>query len=397
MNAIPAHQVQWVTAAPLWPTAQHDRTVMQRPAILRFTSDRFMDELLAELAARPEDLGARLATDSRPSYREPAPGEGATTTAHLKLYQPAHGHFYLVASSLVCRLPGLPDHAVDRGHDEQAGFVIRRLDADGNELAFVGTDAARTWRTVAHPDRLVDAEELLPMFPLGLGEPGRRRRLFAGLIPVARQEELQAAPLDGTQPAAKSPDDLLEGVKSRVTHAIELLQQANPHQEDVEQETSRFILLDLADFLHRELPAVWGAIASGGTRPAGAQGTLVDLLEQQRVQVGAGPTLAEAVKIAWAEAAVIAGGSGGSSLTWNLGHAVAELPGKLQPALAAALGAVTGPAPAPAPTPTPIANTFYVLRCVYRRPHCGPLKPDVLSAASAPFTLAPFFDFDAPA
>ncbi|HEX8114102.1 MAG TPA: hypothetical protein VF516_40505, partial [Kofleriaceae bacterium] len=204
MNAILAHQVQWVTASPLWPTAHRDRAVMQRPAILRFTSDRFMAELLAELAAQPEAIGDRLATDSHPSYREPAPGEASTTTDHLKLYQPAHGHFYLVASSLVCRLPGLPDHAVDRGHDEQAGFVIRRLGAAGGELALVGPDTGRTWRAAGPPDRMADGEELVPLFPLGLGEPGRRRRLFAGLIPVARQEELQAAPIDGAPPATSS-------------------------------------------------------------------------------------------------------------------------------------------------------------------------------------------------
>ena len=81
---------------------------MQRPAILRFTNDQFMEELIAELGAHPEALRARSVTGSKPSYRERAPGEDSPTTDHLKLYQPAHGHFYLVASSLVCRLPGLP-------------------------------------------------------------------------------------------------------------------------------------------------------------------------------------------------------------------------------------------------------------------------------------------------
>lgn len=396
MNALP-HQVQWVTAAPLWPTAHKDRAVMQRPAILRFTNDQFMEELIAELGTHPEALHARSVTDSRPSYRERAPGEDSATTDHLKLYQPAHGHFYLVASSLVCRLPGLPDHAIDRDHDEHAGFVIRRLDPEGRELALVGTGAARAWQRAARPDTLGSGEEVLPMFPIGLGEPGRRRRLHAGVIPVARQEDLQSAPVAGTEaPPPKSPDDLLEDVKARVVHAIELLQEADSPQEQVEVETSRFILLDLADFLHRELPAVWNAIASGATKPAGAQGALVNLLVQQRVEGGAGPTLANALKTAWQEAALIVAGTGGSALTWNLRRAAADLPGKLQAALADALHAVIGPAPAPPPS-TSVAKTFYVLRCVYQRQHCGPLKPDVLSTASEPFTLAAFFDPDAPA
>jgi hypothetical protein len=38
----------------------------------------------------------------------------------------------------------------------------------------------------------------------------------------------------------------------------------------------------------------------------------------------------------------------------------------------------------------------YVLRCVYRRPRCGPLVPDVVSDPTNEFTIAPFYDFDAP-
>jgi hypothetical protein len=38
----------------------------------------------------------------------------------------------------------------------------------------------------------------------------------------------------------------------------------------------------------------------------------------------------------------------------------------------------------------------YVLRCVYRRPECGALCPDVVSAPSDKFRIASFFDFDAP-
>ena len=390
------HQVQWVTASPLWPTAHDDRAVMQRPAILRFTTDRFMDELVAELAARPEEVRTRSVTDSRVSYREPAPGEGEPTTEHLKLYQPAHGHFYLVASSLVCRLPGLPDHPVDRGREQQAGFVVRRLDAEARELALVGTGEARAWRRATRPDALAPGEELLPMFALGHGEPGRRRRLLAGVVPAARQDELQGAPLDEAgAPPPRSPAELLEAVEARVVHAIELLRTADPPQEPIEVETSRFVLLDLADFLHRELPAVFAAVVEGAPRPAGTQGVLVELLATRCVEGAAGPSLADAARLAWQHATAIVGGTGPAALPWNLRHAAPDLPGALRAALADALCAVLGPEPAP-PARTPAATTFYVLRCVYRRP-CGPLAPDVLSAPSEPFLLAPFFDPDAPA
>ena len=44
----------------------------------------------------------------------------------------------------------------------------------------------------------------------------------------------------------------------------------------------------------------------------------------------------------------------------------------------------------------PRPETRYVLRCVYQRPRCGPLRPDVVSNPTEPFALAPYFDFDAP-
>lgn len=39
----------------------------------------------------------------------------------------------------------------------------------------------------------------------------------------------------------------------------------------------------------------------------------------------------------------------------------------------------------------------FVVRCVFERPHCGPMFPARVSAASRPMELAPFFDPDAPA
>jgi hypothetical protein len=40
---------------------------------------------------------------------------------------------------------------------------------------------------------------------------------------------------------------------------------------------------------------------------------------------------------------------------------------------------------------------WFVVRCVYQRPHCGPLFPPVVSAPTRLFQMAPFFDPDAPA
>ncbi len=42
-------------------------------------------------------------------------------------------------------------------------------------------------------------------------------------------------------------------------------------------------------------------------------------------------------------------------------------------------------------------EAWFILRCVYQRPACGPLAPPVLSAPSRRFQMAAFFDPDAPA
>jgi hypothetical protein len=43
------------------------------------------------------------------------------------------------------------------------------------------------------------------------------------------------------------------------------------------------------------------------------------------------------------------------------------------------------------------APTYFVIRCVFERPNCGPLQPNVVSEPTEPFIMAGFFDPDAPA
>jgi hypothetical protein len=40
---------------------------------------------------------------------------------------------------------------------------------------------------------------------------------------------------------------------------------------------------------------------------------------------------------------------------------------------------------------------WFVIRCIYERPYCGPLDPPVVSAPTLPFQMAAYFDSDAPA
>jgi hypothetical protein len=62
---------------------------------------------------------------------------------------------------------------------------------------------------------------------------------------------------------------------------------------------------------------------------------------------------------------------------------------------------ITEPTPPPLLASQPVMNvgapTYFVIRCVFERPNCGPLRPTVLSDPTEPFLMAGFFDPDAPA
>lgn len=189
----PDHPLAWTAPPPFWQRGANTsaaRTALARPQILRFTTDDFMDELLATLESDPAALstyaavaetwrGAGVGPKADPASwldRSPArllgverkalqrktaaaagvaaatgvasgttsgsPSGTASTTAAgtavaaasgaaaaalpLKLYQPAHQRHYLVAGSLVCQTAGLPDRAIDPAR-HKVGFVLRRL------------------------------------------------------------------------------------------------------------------------------------------------------------------------------------------------------------------------------------------------------------------------------
>src|SRR5215217_906891 len=151
------HRTIWAAPAPLWPEARVANgtaargAAIGRPAILRFANDEFMDELALILERDPSQLANLRAVEE--SWRQPAPvvappdplsglgrrlrqerkllprpieTQNATTlelrelAAHMpttpyRLYHPASGRFYLVATCLVCDTPGLPDHVLETG------------------------------------------------------------------------------------------------------------------------------------------------------------------------------------------------------------------------------------------------------------------------------------------
>src|SRR5262249_32745955 len=138
--------VRWMAPSPLWSEARAngDSAAFLQPALLRFATDSFMDDFLSVLEADPSRLGELRAVPEtwrgpapKPADVEPTPafrrtlrrqqqvaeagGNGLVRAKtpvrpanpspnapppRLKLYQPAHQRFYLVAANLVCRTPG---------------------------------------------------------------------------------------------------------------------------------------------------------------------------------------------------------------------------------------------------------------------------------------------------
>ncbi len=344
-------QYQWTAPSPLWAEAASAanpmvRAAMQQPAVLRFATDTFMEDFLTMLEADPSRLGGYLAqpetwrTPSATPEEAPevprflrgmnrlrlnaarvleqtsstslakqqsliaqsasAPGE----VLPLKLYQPAHQRFYLVAACLVCRRPGLPDHALDANREERAAYVIRRLyrkpDGGGaqgvEEYAFVASAQGNTWpRVTDAAGTLLPNEERLPLFPVNFDETdGRRRRLYAGMIPVGKREAYMGAgeATSASQQSNGTPAGQTAMTASKIHFRMQiaepwkslfltaaatdkLITETPPPKNDETppdtsvliknsreqlQTMSWYILLDLSKYLAQYLPNVWKVV-----------------------------------------------------------------------------------------------------------------------------------------
>jgi len=380
-------QYQWTAPSPLWAEAADPRhpelrAALQRPSLLRFATDTFMEEFLGTMEADPSRLGGYLAqpeTWRSPAAAPEASGEvprflrrlnslrlkaastlektssnplakqqtaiaktAAAGSQPLKLYQPAHQRFYLVAAHLVCRRAGLPDHALDTNREERAGYVIRRLyqragAEAAEEYAFVATAQGSVWQRVANPARTIaPGEELLPLFPVNFSEPdGRRRRLFAGVIPVGKREAyVGAGEASSNGNAAGTPagqtaktarkihfrTQIAEPWKSLFVTADAALRLKNespePKDDDEDkpdfstliknsreqlQTISWYILLDLSKYLAQYLPNVWEAVADPG-KEGGLEGHAANLLKAMK-QTAASDDLKDALTADAADAA----------------------------------------------------------------------------------------------
>lgn len=440
MSRTTAAVVQWVTGSPLWThaastTADGDGAAMRRPALLRFGSDTFMDDLAGILADRPERLKEHLASPR--SFRVAPPGaapDWQPQLGQLKLYQPFHGDFNLVAASLVCRIPGMPDHTVRVAEAERVAFVLRRVvDTSGGsetELAWADDLSAggKAWLPLAPglEGGIATGEELFPLFPLGYRDGAQPRRLLVGLVPVASGETFKSAGRmelfpprsDGAGGPAGAPDadPRWDQLDTRVIGPLAAIRDPDlPPQVTMAQleEASALLLVDLADLLQQYLPALWQALQRGSRPSQPRLGLLYDELLTPADTVNK-LTWRQALLQAWEQAMAIAGeADAAATLHCNLRRSTitvrlsergdppgtASLQGLLRDALGPPLNGDSGdgtPAELPVPKLEPSGQALYRIRCVYRRPKCEPFPTDLVSAPSGRFAIAPVFDPDAP-
>jgi hypothetical protein len=340
------HDVIWTQPAALTASSTArliatPRGAVEQPAILRFDNDTFMQDFLNLLDTSPERLAdykvrretwrGFIATETPEALKTPsivrqrlgilgrrAPAGSAVSGSALleavpagtplKLYQPAHQRHYLVACSLVCKVPGLPDRGLEAGKGEKAGYVIRRLlpppsDPESTvietweEHAWVPKPHGFVWQTVGvDPRELVEGEERLPLFAVQFAEnERRRRRLFAGVIPCGKRETYLGAP--------KSAGSATPGVTSRTARKVLLRKEViepwktlvrralqvqtsftgpfvgeDRQPTDAEkkarlkiereqiQTVSWFVLLDFAKYLAAHLKPVWRALLQPSLR-----------------------------------------------------------------------------------------------------------------------------------
>jgi len=376
MAAAAPHPIAWQAPRPLWRGAT---PYAQVPQILRFASDDFMEQLIATLEEDPASLSrliARAETWRTPAarletpdliQRVPLPAPVATAKRKrllgasrpaappapppadqpLKLYQPAHMRHYVIAGSLACAIPGLPERVLAGDH-ESVGFVIRRLlpndpgtsgDQSKREFAYVKGGSDPRWQRVAaandSPALLAPGEELLPLFRLAhRDEFARPRSLWAGVIPVGRREDYlsknvdrNAVPMVDGQTAALRPAAAVTPTPSKTARLIRFkMEVAEPWKAIIrsavkasnellsvidgstEDETDRIprrldwnlqfqmqswlILLDFDDWLKEFLPRVWDAV--GGESSAGLSGNELTLFD--RMDAANADTLIKAMR-----------------------------------------------------------------------------------------------------
>ncbi len=382
-----SQQYEWLKPHPLWQDAGDDyrQPAFFQPHLFRYDSDAFVEEFMA--AAQAADASALAGSVAQPVE----PGQT------LKLFQPAHGSFYLVSGSLCCLEPGFPQRQVSLADGESVFFVLRKL-VGGVEYGWRSANGAPAgWQAVGSSGReLIEHEERLPLNATAPDAAGRA--VLFGYIPVSSKETYSAGPAALAQLTGQTPDSLTD---PRLNRQIEPLPAP---VTPIRLHMSVFTLLDLWELLNRPdvLPDVAAALrdnlsATFAGPQAAAKAQLMSFLKNS--QWSASRTLANALgEVARKQGQLNASEADPAALGFGSPFrldAVLFDGATLRSRFEAALSSDTRP-PVELPKIEPGSDAAYVLRCVYERPQCEPAQR-VISQRSEAFRLAAFFDRDAPA
>ncbi len=446
------HPVTWLTPKPLWRRALEDgtsRARYKRPALLRFDSESFMEQVTSTLASQPTKLADFVAV--KETWRTPAVGwQNLPESAGLKLFQASQQRFYLVAASLVCKIPGMPDRSPAAG--EELYFSLRRLvptqanqapnlanPASYTEYVWINRDGIKRWNPVNGSSLAVNGqaktptelEERLQLFPLCYDESGKTRRLWFGFLPVDSSEtyvdeaqisEFEIDPGDLTNDPLNFDPRVLDFANIAAGGFASIKPWLPTSQISLSQarETFLFAAAETAVWLHDYLPVVWQAMVAGSSAGLTAANLAVYNLFNAAFYAGVPAYKWHQVLVqVYASRDQIFDGSltqmsfnGTNPDKTQLNTAITNLAildsdlnvtTTVKNALAAAVAVTTSTVPSSTETirtqggsPKLEDGAYYIVRYHYYRPNCRADHRLTSSAPSAVFQLAGYFDADAP-
>lgn len=388
----------WLKPAPLWQKNGRDlllpayKDSFRRPQMLAFQGDNFMEAFFAVAAAgQPADFPI-------------AQNEPLMTSETLKLFQPAHGRFYLVCASLCCVRPGFPDRAIRPADNELVYFVLRKLQ-DGVEYGWVlGPAGPLGWQPLStSPTPVLAGEEKLP---LAFTPTGEGRKLMFGYLPVASRDTYDALPAELPGVPVDTDARIME-LQGRFSRQLAWVDAVPATELYTALRLSVYMLLDLWEYLATYLAPVGTALLENDTSDLqGANAALVSFLESE--VISGSVTLASALnKVALARTTLnelsdednlpapfhnnYAYSLRNRSLdTTTLETRVDEALAEADAAAGVTEKSVT------IPKLRPETGETFIVRCVYERPRCSE-KRYWVSQPSVEFKMAAFFDADAPA
>jgi hypothetical protein len=375
--ALREHEVEWLAPAPLWGAKDADK---RAPALVRIDGDDFMDKFSRMLNPGPHREVALWAARSSVEVDGKAAGV---------LYQPIHGCYALACASLTCRAAGRPEKAIAPARGDSVGFVLRRVEIDRSEFAWVPAGSGEgAWKVAKSPVPMV-GEDVIPMFPVPApGSPVRR--IWTGLLPTASRETYQPGPPPKNDPAAK--DWRIAALTDGPLAALAVKNSGGKQGNEAALQAA----LSLVEFINENV--VLANIKKGEVSK------FLDSPELGPALVAAG--LKDAMQNAWNRQGQLLGTvDPDADYPGDTGGLTLPV---LQPKLDAISAAIVlhlQPSQLnyypPTGRPTPKFDLdfagerkqFYIVRCVYVRNGC----PPVASAASEEFSIASVHDPDAPA